>query len=161
MYNNKGPRKLIHGTVVEYKKVWGLHPYKYVQVYQEDETRNNIDIDRTVKEIVLDHQYNLQESYFFEIILTRKPPRRSNWTPANMTEYVIECYSTFDIKVCPYKLLFGDLFTNPFHPTTIISAMMMMKMTIIFPALLLKMSFRTTKEWKMQSWKTMNTLMTR
>ena len=41
------------------------------------------------------------------------------------------------------------LITNPFHPTIIIYSMMTMMTAIVFLALALTISFRTTKEWKM------------
>ena len=45
-------------------------------MYQEDEPRNMIDIYRTVRKIVLGHQYNLQVGYLFDRLLTGKLPQR-------------------------------------------------------------------------------------
>ena len=54
--STKGPRQLVLGIVVDYKKFFHLHPGKYVQVHQEDEPRNTIDVDQTVGSIVLGPQ---------------------------------------------------------------------------------------------------------
>ena len=51
--NTKVPRQLVIRTVVDYKKILCIHPGEYVQVHQENEPRNKIGIDRTVREIVL------------------------------------------------------------------------------------------------------------
>ena len=58
--NTIGPGQLVLGTVVDYGKVCLLPLGKYVQVQQEDEPRNTIFIDLTVRAIVLGPQYNLQ-----------------------------------------------------------------------------------------------------
>ena len=62
--DTKGPRQLILGNTVDYKKVCRLQPGEYVQVHQEDEPRNTIAIDQTVGAIALGPQYNLQGDYF-------------------------------------------------------------------------------------------------
>ena len=64
MSDTKVPRQLILGNTVKYKKVCRLHPGEYVQVHQEDEPRNTIAIDRTVRAIALGPQYNHQGGYF-------------------------------------------------------------------------------------------------
>ena len=74
----KGPGQLILGNTVDYKKFCRLQTGEYVQVHQEDETRNTIAIDRTVGEISLGPHYNLQGGYFSEILLTYKRIWRSN-----------------------------------------------------------------------------------
>ena len=74
---------------------------------QEYESRNTIDINRTVGAIALGPKNNLQGGYFFEMILTGKRLRRSHWTPVNMTEDIIERYNTFNTKGCPEDLIFG------------------------------------------------------
>ena len=61
-----------------YTKKIRLHPGEYVLVHQEDEPFNTIDIDRTVIEIVLGPQYNIQGGFFFERILTEKLLRISH-----------------------------------------------------------------------------------
>ena len=58
--NTKVPRQLILGTVMDYKKVLCLHPGEYIQIYQEDETRNIIYIELKFEAIVLGSQYNPQ-----------------------------------------------------------------------------------------------------
>ena len=58
--DTKGPGKIILGNTVDYKKVCRLQPGEYVQVHQEDEPRNTIAIDWTVRAISLGPQYNLQ-----------------------------------------------------------------------------------------------------
>ena len=58
--------------------------------------------------ISLGPQYNLQGGHFFEILLTGKRPRRSHWTPVNMTEDIIEQYDTVTTKGYPEEILFGD-----------------------------------------------------
>ena len=68
--DTKEPGQLILGNTNDYKKFCRLQPGEYVQVHQEDETRNTIDIDRTVGAIALGPQYNLQGGCFFEGILT-------------------------------------------------------------------------------------------
>ena len=55
-----GTGKLILGNNADYKKVFHLQPGEYVQVYQYDEPRNTISIDRNVGAIALGPQYNLQ-----------------------------------------------------------------------------------------------------
>ena len=55
---HKRPWKIFLGTVLDYNKVFRLHPGEYVQVHQEDETWNIIDIDQTIGEILLRPQYN-------------------------------------------------------------------------------------------------------
>ena len=62
--DTKGPGQLILGNTVDYKKFCHLQPGEYVQVHQEDESRNTIDIERTVGAIALGPQYNLQGGYF-------------------------------------------------------------------------------------------------
>ena len=111
--DTKGPRQLILGYKVHYKKVCRLHPGEYVQVHQEDEPPKKIDIDRTVGTIALGPQYNLQGGYFFESLLTGKRLRQSHWTPVNMTEDVIERYVTFNTKGCPEDLIFGVFNDQP------------------------------------------------
>ena len=49
----KVPGQLLLRTVVKYKKVFRLYPGEYVQVHQEDEPRNMIDINQTVRAIFL------------------------------------------------------------------------------------------------------------
>ena len=115
--DKKGPGKLILGKTVDYKKVCRLQPGEYVQVHQEDEPRNTIDIDWTVGAIALGPQYNLQGGYFFESLLTGKRLRRSHWTRVNMTEDVIEQYETFNTKVFPEDLHFGDFNDQPIPST--------------------------------------------
>ena len=62
----KGHGQLILGNTVDYKKVFCLQSGEYVQVHQEGEPRNTISIDRTVGEIALGPQYNLQDVYFLK-----------------------------------------------------------------------------------------------
>ena len=112
-----GPGQLIFGNTVDYKNVCRLQPGEYVQVHQEDEPLNTIDINRTVGEIALGPQYNLQGGYFFEILLTGKRLRRSHWTYVNMTDYVIEQYDTFNTKGCPEDLIFGGFNDQPIPST--------------------------------------------
>ena len=64
LYKKKFPRKNVFGTVVDYKKVWRLHPGKYIHLHQEDEPQNKINIDQTVREIVLGPQYKLKGGMF-------------------------------------------------------------------------------------------------
>ena len=61
----KGPGQLILVNTVDYKKFCRLQPGEYFQVHQGYEPRNTIAIDRTVGEIALGPQYNLQGGYFF------------------------------------------------------------------------------------------------
>ena len=61
--NTKGSGKLAPGTSVYYKFFCLLHTGEYIQVYQEDGPRNTIDVDLTVREIVLGPQYNLQGGF--------------------------------------------------------------------------------------------------
>ena len=93
-------------------KVLCLHPGYYFQVHQENEPRNRINRDRTVKEIVLVPQYNLQGD-ILGILLTGKLLRRSHWTPVNVNEDVIERYNSFGTKVCPDELILGDFNDQP------------------------------------------------
>ena len=79
--DTKVPGQLLLGNIVNYKKVCRLHPGEYVQVHQEDESRNTIAIYWTVVTIAIGTQYNFQGGYFFESILTGKHPRRPHWTP--------------------------------------------------------------------------------
>ena len=62
--NTKIPVQLVLGTVVDYKKVFRLHPGGYVYLYQEDESCNTIDLDQTFGSIFLVPQYNLRGVYF-------------------------------------------------------------------------------------------------
>ena len=124
-----------------YKKVLHLQPDKYVQVHQENKPKDTMDIDKTVGAILLGPQYNLQDRYSFEILLTVKRLWLSHWNPLNMTEYVIERYDTFNTIGCPDELILDILMTIPFHPTTMISKIVTMAMTIIFLELPLMMSF--------------------
>ena len=62
--NTKGLIQLVLVTVVDCRKVCRLQPVKSVKVHQYYEPRNKIDIDQTVREIVLGPQYNLQGGYF-------------------------------------------------------------------------------------------------
>ena len=117
MSDRKGPRQLILGDTVDYKKVCRLQPGEYVQVHQEDEPQNMIAIDRTVGAIALGNQYNLQGGYFFDILLTGKLLRRSHWTLFNMPGDVIELYDTFNTKGCPEDLIFGDFNDQPIPST--------------------------------------------
>ena len=64
MSDTKVPGQLILGNTVDYKKFCCLQSGEYVQLHQEDETRNTIDIDRIVGAIALGPQYNLQGGYF-------------------------------------------------------------------------------------------------
>ena len=111
--DTKGPGQLILGNTVDYKKFCRLQPGEYVQVHQEDEPQNTIDLDRNVGAIALGPQYNFQGGYFFESLLTGKRLRRSRWTPVNMTEDGIELYDTFNTKVCPEDLIFGNFNDQP------------------------------------------------
>ena len=43
--NTKGPRQLVPGTIMDYKKVCRLQLGKYVELHKEDEPRKTIDID--------------------------------------------------------------------------------------------------------------------
>ena len=70
--DTKGPGQLILGTTVVYKKVCRIHLGEYTKVHQEDEPCNTIDINRTVGEIALGPQHNLQGGYFLETQLTGK-----------------------------------------------------------------------------------------
>ena len=91
-------------------------------MHQENEPRNTISIDRTLGEISLGPQYNLQVGYFFESLLTGKRLRRSHCTLVNTTEDVIEQYDTFNTKGCPEDLIFGDfndqLIPSPYSDLT-------------------------------------------
>ena len=51
---------------MDYKKVFFLQYGRYVQVHKEEDPRNTIDTDKTVREIFLEPQYNLQGGYFLE-----------------------------------------------------------------------------------------------
>ena len=51
--DTKFPVQILLGTIVDYKKVWCLHPGEYFQVHQEGETHNTTDNDWTFKEIIL------------------------------------------------------------------------------------------------------------
>ena len=115
--DTKGPGQLILGNTVNYKKVFRLRPGEYVQVHQEDESRNKIDIDRTVNAIARGPQYNLQGGYFFESLLTGKRLRRSYWTPVNMTEDVVERYDKINAKSCPEDHIFGEFNDQPIPST--------------------------------------------
>ena len=55
----KGPRQLVLGTTVDYKKILRLYPVKCYQLHQYYEPRNTNDKYRTVGEIVLGPQYNI------------------------------------------------------------------------------------------------------
>ena len=59
-------------------------------MHQEYEPKNTIAIDQTVDAIALGPQYNLREGNFFEILLTGRLLQRSQSTPVNMNEDVIE-----------------------------------------------------------------------
>ena len=111
--DTKGPGKLLLGNMVNYKNVCRLQPVEYVQVHQEDEPCKTIAIDWTVDAIALGPQYNLQEGYFFEILLRGKRLRRSHWNHVNITEDVIERYDTFNTKGFPEDLIFGDFNNQP------------------------------------------------
>ena len=63
--DTKGPITLVLGTSVDYKKVCRLQPLENFQVHQKNESRNTIDINRTIRAIVLGPQYNLQGGYVF------------------------------------------------------------------------------------------------
>ena len=103
--------------MVDYKKVCHLQPGEYFQMHQEDEPRNTIAINRTVREIFLKPLWNLQGGNFFEILLKGKHLRRSHCTPVNMTEYFIERYENFNTKGCPGDLIFGDFINQPIPST--------------------------------------------
>ena len=107
--DTKGLGKIVLGNTVNYKKICRLQSGEYVQLHQEDEPRNTIAIDRTVGEIALGTQFNLQGGYSFKSLLTGKHLWRSHWSPVNMTEDIIERYDTFNTKGCPEDLLFGDI----------------------------------------------------
>ena len=62
--DTKGPVQFILGNIVDYKNVCRLQPGEYVQVYQEDDPRNTISVDRTVGAITLGPQHNLQGGFF-------------------------------------------------------------------------------------------------
>ena len=74
MSNKKGPGQIVLGTVVNYKKVYLLHPGKYVHLHQEDESWNTTDIDQTVRAIFLGPQYNLQGGGVKEASNRETPP---------------------------------------------------------------------------------------
>ena len=99
MSDMKGPRQLVLGTVVGYKKFCLLHTGEYVQVHQEDEPCNTVYIYQTVNAIVLGPQYNLQGGHLFWILLTGKRLWRSHWTPVNMTEDIIGICDNLTPKV--------------------------------------------------------------
>ena len=72
--DTKGPRQLVIGNMVDYKKVCRLHLGEYVQVHQVDEPCNKIAIDRTVGAIYLGRQYNIQGGYFCKYPTNREIP---------------------------------------------------------------------------------------
>ena len=78
-------------------------------------------------------QYNPQGGSFFEILITGKHPRRSNWTPFNMTEDVLKKYHDYNTKIFLDELRLEILMANPIQLTTMIYSMM--TITIIFLAL--------------------------
>ena len=82
-------------------------------MHQEDEPQNTIAINWTVGAIALGCQYNLNEGYVFESLLTGQRLRWSHWTPVNMTEDAIELYDTFNTKFCPEDLIFVDFHYQP------------------------------------------------
>ena len=95
--DTKGPIQLFLGAMVNYKKIFGLQPGKYIQVHQNYEPCNTIAINWTVCAIVLGPQYNLQEG-FFKNLLTGKRLRWSHWNPVTLTEDAIELYNNFNTK---------------------------------------------------------------
>ena len=56
--------------MVNYRKVFRLHPGEYVHLNQEDEPLSTIEVDRDVGVIILGPQNNLEGDYLFEILLT-------------------------------------------------------------------------------------------
>ena len=76
-----------------------------------------IGINRTVGEIFLGPQYNLQGWYLFESLLIVKRLQRSHCTPVNIPEGFIEQYNNLNAKGCPEDLLFG-YFNNQHIPST-------------------------------------------
>ena len=76
-----------------------------------------IAINQTVGAISLGPKYNLRGGYFFESLITGKRLRMSHWTPVNMTEDVVESYDTFNTKLFPEDLIFGDFNDQPIPPT--------------------------------------------
>ena len=45
LFNIKGPKQIVLGTVVEYKNCCHIYPVKYAQVHQDYEPRYTVNID--------------------------------------------------------------------------------------------------------------------